>query len=214
MRLLLVNPNSNVATTEMMREIAQNSAPPHFHIDAMTAPRGALMITNMETLEASARILQDMIGPIANEHYDGVIISAFGDPALAYFKQHLRCPVIGIGEASLHQANQMGSFAIVTTTEGLRPSILNMVDATKTVQNFRGLYITEGDPVALMRTPETLNSQLERACTRAVSETHCQSVIIGGGPLALAARSLSGKIEAHLIEPIPAAVQMISNLFE
>ena len=211
MRLLLVNPNSNIKTTDMMQEIAQNAAPSHFHIDAMTAPRGALMITNSETLEASARILEELVEPIAHANYDGVIISAFGDPGLAYFKQHLQCPVVGIGEASLHQANQMGSFAIVTTTEGLRPSIFSMVQKTNTNLNFRGLYITEGDPVALMSSPETLKSQIERACHHAVSETHCQSLIIGGGPLALAARSLSGKFKARLIEPIPAAIQMISN---
>ena len=214
MRLLLVNPNSNVATTEMMREIAQSAAPCHFHIEAITAPRGALMITNMEALEDSARILQDMIGPIANKNYDGVIISAFGDPGLLYFKQHLRCPVVGIGEASLHQANQAGSFAIVTTTEGLRPSILNMVQTTKTHQNFRGLYITDGDPVTLMHTPESLTSRLESACKQALAETQPQSVIIGGGPLALAARSLTGKLEARLIEPIPAAIQMISAIIQ
>jgi allantoin racemase len=213
MRLLLLNPNSNIATTEMMREIAQKAAPSYIHIDAMTAPSGAKMITNREELEEASRIVEHMIVPITNKKYDGVIISAFGDPGLSYFKKHLACPVIGIGEASIYQANLLGPFTIVTTTEGLRTSILSMVQKTDTSSNFRGLYMTEGNPVTLMQIPKILELQLEIVCNKSINETNCKSVIIGGGPLGLAARSLKGKIRAHLIEPIPAAVRMISTLF-
>ncbi len=45
MKLLLINPNTNAATTEAMRRIAQESAPPGVTILAKTAPFGVPLIT-------------------------------------------------------------------------------------------------------------------------------------------------------------------------
>lgn len=59
-----------------------------------------------------------------------------------------------------------------------------------------------------MRDPAALVDALEAACRRAIAEGGAEALVIGGGPLAVAARELSGKLQVPLIEPVPAAVRL------
>ena len=60
-------------------------------------------------------------------------------------------------------------------------------------------------------TAEQVTTRLEAALADAVrlaiTVDHAQAVIIGGGPLARAARALASQFDVPIIEPIPAAVQ-------
>jgi len=72
---------------------------------------------------------------------------------------------------------------------------------------FCGVFLTEGDTQTVMADPALLQPALLDACQRAASEG-AQSVVIGGGPLAVAARALASSCPVPLIEPIPAAVRL------
>ena len=52
---------------------------------------------------------------------------------------------------------------------------------------------------------------LEQACNEALGKSGIKpaSLIIGGGPLALAARALADRMPVRLIEPVPAAIRRI-----
>src|SRR5262249_24475592 len=53
-RILLINPNTNQTTTDMMVRIAQSSASNNVEIIGATAPRGPSMIVEPAALAASA----------------------------------------------------------------------------------------------------------------------------------------------------------------
>jgi Asp/Glu/hydantoin racemase len=57
---------------------------------------------------------------------------------------------------------------------------------------------------------------LEDACLRAVRETGdgLAALIIGGGPLAQAARVLVDRVPVRLIEPVPAAIRRIGLMVQ
>jgi Asp/Glu/hydantoin racemase len=59
-----------------------------------------------------------------------------------------------------------------------------------------------------MADPARLDALLSACITRA-REAGAQAVIIGGGPLAEAARRLSEGARVPLIEPVPAAMRLI-----
>ena len=59
-----------------------------------------------------------------------------------------------------------------------------------------------------MRQPESLLDALARACDEAVRLDGAQALVIGGGPLARAARALRHRVAVPLIEPVPAAVRL------
>jgi len=73
---------------------------------------------------------------------------------------------------------------------------------------FTGVRLTPGDPVALTADREALTEALGAACREAVELDGAQALVIGGGPLALAARALKGRFTVPIIEPVPAAMRL------
>lgn len=201
-RVLLMNPNSNAATTAAMVRIAAHVLP---DVGGWTAPQGPEMITSPEALDAAAMLVGAAeVPPVA-----GVIVSAFGDPGRAALAQRLPCPVVGIGAAAAQEAAWHGSFAVVTTTPGLRARI----DALMQEQaGYIGCFLTGGDPLALMRDSASLDVALLTGCRRAAS-AGARAVIIGGGPLGEAAERLSPAAPLPLISPIRAAARLLREKF-
>jgi Asp/Glu/hydantoin racemase len=144
----------------------------------------------------------------AAEGYDGVIIAAFGDPGLARAKALLPIPVTGIAEAGMLAAAEGGRrFAVVTTTPNLAAPIAERAAGYGLAECFGGVHVTPGDPPALMADPEALDAALFAACQTAIA-AGARAIVIGGGPLAVAARRLSGRVPVPLIEPVVAAVRL------
>ncbi len=215
-RILLVNPNTNAATTASMLAIAREAAAGLLQIEAMTAPEGVPMITDALALQQASQVLTGLIPELRAQNWDGVITAAYGDPALQALREGLDCPVTGIGEASMLEAAGYGSFAVVTTTPELAGSITAMAGWLGLGALFGGVYLTEGDAVAVTHDPALLVERLEEACLRAVHEAGggLASLIIGGGPLAVAARVLVERVPVRLIEPVPAAIRRIGLMVQ
>ena len=53
-----------------------------------------------------------------------------------------------------------------------------------------------------------LEEELFRACEAAIRNDGAQAIVIGGGPLAVAARALKGRIPVPIIERVPAAIRL------
>lgn len=208
MWLVLVNPNTSVSTTDMMVGIAR-AAGPDAEIDGLTAQAGEPLITNPMALAAAADAVEALAPELVNRQPDGLIIAAFGDPGLLRLRNLLRCPVTGIAEAAMAEAGQGGRrFAVVTTTPELAPSIAEAAESYGHGSLFAGTALTAGDPVKLMADPARLAAELAAACRRAVTDLRAQVIVIGGGPLALAARQLRSSGDVPIVEPIPAAVRL------
>ncbi len=215
-RILLINPNTNAATTASMLEIGREAASDWLHIEAITAPEGVAMITEPHALQQAGEVLARMIPDLRAQTWDGVITAAYGDPGLQALQAGLDCPVTGIGEASMLEASETGGFAVVTTTPDLADSIQSMADRLGLRPLFHGVFLTRGDPVAVTRDPALLVERLEEACHAAIQQTGIDtaSLIIGGGPLALAARALAPRLPVRLIEPVPAAIRRIGLMVQ
>lgn len=205
-RVTLVNPNTSAATTSAMVAIAQAEAGAAAQISRATAPTGVGLITDAVALAAAAKAVAAMADGLRGA--DAVIVAAFGDPGLSALRAALPCPVTGIAEAGMAEAAAGGRrFAVVTTTHDLVDSIAGLA-ARYGHAAFVGTYLTPGPPGPLMADPEALVAALLAACRQAVAEGRAEAVVIGGGPLAMAARQLAGQVPVPLIEPVPAAVRL------
>src|SRR3954464_5745547 len=99
-RILLINPNSSVATPAMMGAIAGSAAGDGFDIDGATATRAPQMIVTPDALDAASTEVLEIAQ--SNRHARaGIIVAAFGDPGLAGIKAAIELPAVGIGESSL-----------------------------------------------------------------------------------------------------------------
>jgi hypothetical protein len=75
-RILLVNPNTNAATTASMLAIAREAAAGLLQIEAMTAPEGVPMITDTLALQQASQVLTGLIPELRAQNWDGVITAA------------------------------------------------------------------------------------------------------------------------------------------
>ena len=202
--ILLLNPNTSTATTTAMVEIA-GEAVASLALEGRTASFGPAMLTEPEVLKRSAEAVIAM----AEEPAHGYIVAAFGDPGLEALRARVTVPVVGIGEASFLEAAVHGRFGIATTTPLLKDAIIARVAASG-LPGFTGCRFTPGDPTVLTAEPAALLAALA-ATVRACIDDGAQAVIIGGGPLARAARALAADLPVPIIEPVPAAARLLAR---
>lgn len=207
--LVLINPNTNVGTTDQMVEIARQAAPEGVAIRGATAPFGVALITNEEELSTSAAAVERLVAAMDLADCAGLILSAFGDPGLEALRKTVSIPVTGIAEAAfLEAASQGRRFSVVTTTPDLVAAMESRAVAYGCGDLFAGVRLTEGDILVMMHDPSALERSLGRAVETAITEDRAEAIIIGGGPLARHARTLARQFPVPIIEPIPAAVRL------
>ncbi len=210
-RIVLVNPNTNAATTALMVAIAREHLAPDFQLEGATAAIGAPLIVDEGQLRVAAEAVAGMAPNLAGRS-DGVIVSAFGDPGVEALRRLLSVPVAGIAECAMREAAAGGRrFAIVTTTPALAPAIASRAERHGLGRQLASIRIAEGPLDALMADSVRLVAALERAAHLAIAEDGAEAIIIGGGPLAAAAKELRNRLSAPVVEPIPAAVRWIET---
>lgn len=210
--ILLINPNSSSATTAMMVKIANGEAPAGCRVTGVTAAGGPGMIVNEDELDAAATEVLKAWRSAADGRWDGVIVSAFGDPGLELLRREARVPVVGIAEASMLAASEgRRRFGIATVT----PELVSPIDGRAAALGLRGLYtgirLTQGDPRALAADAHALEEALAQAVQRCIDEDGAQAVIIGGGPLGQAALALAPRFDVPVIAPISAAMRLLCS---
>ncbi|TQF27546.1 hydantoin racemase [Bradyrhizobium sp. UNPF46] len=213
-RILLINPNSNEATTTMMVAIARSAAADGFDIVGATAKRAPAMILSADALEAAAPEVEE-IARVNSCECDGIIVSAFGDPGLAAIKAAMKLPAVGIGESAMLEAAGDGRrFGVATTTPLLNAKIDALPDALGLRSLYTGTRFADGDPLELLRNPTQLRTALAGAVEACIAQDRAEAVIIGGGPLGEAARELQPMFAVPVVTPIPSAVRRIIRLVE
>jgi Asp/Glu/hydantoin racemase len=206
-RLALLNPNTNAATTAHMQGIAQALAPAAVVVEGHTMVLGPAIVTDEAALAAAARQIETVGKSLARDGVDGILIAGFGDPGLQALRASLTIPVTGIAEAGITAAAALGRFSIITTTPHLQRSILALVDLYGFRAELASLRITPGVAEQVMADPEGLKQALV-ALARSCILDGASSVLIGGGPLARAARAVSDAIDLTVVEPVAAGARL------
>lgn len=211
MRVLLVNPNTNGATTAMMLAMARSYAPAEWDWATWTATRGSPLIADPQSLAAAAEAVADMKDDFAGMRVDAVIVAAFGDPGMQALRDALPVPVYGIGESSLRAADRLGlPYSILTIAPKLRESTLQQISRSGCDRHFRSLVITEGDAQATAQSQGSLVQRIRASVDTAVHEHGARVLVIGGGPVAAAAQILSDESEVRTILPLREAVARVA----
>ncbi|MCQ4632513.1 aspartate/glutamate racemase family protein [Shinella sp. CPCC 100929] len=210
--ILLINPNSSEATSEMMHAIALNALAGRLAVKTVTASRAPSMIVTPEQLTASAAEVVEL-GAAHGRECVGIIVSAFGDPGLAELRRKVAVPVVGICEASMIEASEGGRrFGVATSTPDLAEAIGQRAHDLGLAHLYTGIRCTAGDPVALAADPALLIEALAGAVGACIGEDGAQAVVIGGGPLGEAAKALRPRFGKPVLGPIPSAVERIVGL--
>jgi Asp/Glu/hydantoin racemase len=208
--LCLLNPNTNSATTVMMTAIANETAGGKAHFVGQTMPSGPPIIVDEKSLQAAGPQIVKAGIEAAAAGYAGILIAGFGDPGLDELRQRVPIPVVGIAEASMAAACIGGRrFSVVTTTPDLKEAISGTATRYGCSQHLATVRITPGEAEETMRNPDLLAKALLTLCRDAISTDGAQAIIIGGGPLAVAARQIAPALSVPLIEPVNAGARYI-----
>ena len=210
--ILLINPNSSHATSDMMHAIANKAATGRTAVAIATATRNPKMIVNSEQLAAAAEQVIE-IGAGHDQNCRGIVVSAFGDPGLAALRERVGVPVVGICEASMIEASQGGRrFGVATSTPELTEAIAGRARDLGLTHLYTGIRCTPGDPVAVASDPVLLQQSLAEAVRQCIELDGAEAVIIGGGPLGQAAEQLQPLFGTPVIAPIPSAIERLLGL--
>ncbi len=237
LRIALLNPNANRAATAMMLALARKALPAgsggRVTIAGRTVAEGPALISDEAALAAAvprvvaAGLAWAAAGPRREESgggrdgldgldgfdgggFDALIVAGFGDPGVAELAARLSVPVVGIGGAGMAEAAAGGRrFSIVTVTPALRASLQRAAAVHGYGEQLASIRFTDGDPAALAADPIALAAALHDGCRAAIERDGAEAVLIGGGPLAQAARALADRIGSPVIDPVGAAVRRI-----
>jgi allantoin racemase len=211
-RILVINPNSSQATTDMMVRIAQSAASDGVKVIGATATRSPQMIVEPAALAASAAEVVEIGMRLAGD-VAGIIVSAFGDPGMRDLQARVGVPVVGIAQSSmLEAASGDRRFGVATTTPELVAAINARAAELGLASLYTGIRLTSGDPLELARHPDDMTEALGKAVLACIELDGAKAVIIGGGPLGNAATALAQRFAVPVIAPIPAAVRRVQRL--
>ncbi len=203
--LALLNPNTNSDTTRLMAELARGALPHEFTVSAYTMETGPKVVSNEAELAEAASQVIDRARLLEKEGADAILVSGFGDPGVKELKAELSIPVTGIAEAGIAAAANKGrKFSIITTTDQLKASITQTVEYYGYKDHFASIRITAGDMHATMANLKLLESALMDTARLCLEHDGAQVLLVGGGPLAPAARELADKLPYPIIEPVRA----------
>ena len=204
--VLIINPNGSQKTTQDMVGIISRYLP---NVMGWTNHKGPDMIVDRDQLYEAANQISEAVFPEAS----ALIVAAFGDPGAKRLAGSMDIPVIGIAAAAAREAVLSGvSFAVVTTTPKLAPSIDKMMRA-EGGDTYLGCHTTEEDPLVLASNSDALDYALITSWEIA-KKAGAKRVIIGGGPLGQAATRISSQVKVPLIQPLVAACSEVGALIE
>ena len=117
MKILIINPNSDMKMTEAIQKTASNFVDKDFEV-ICTPTSGAPKF--IETYEDEIKTAPGMIQLVREneKNFDAFIVACHDDPNLDTIKEITQKPVVGIGEASMKIASMLGHrFSVVSTSK-------------------------------------------------------------------------------------------------
>jgi Asp/Glu/hydantoin racemase len=206
MRLLLINPNISESVTALIEAEARRSARPGTALTAVTASFGVAYIeTRFEAL-IGAHAVAELAGSHAAGH-DAVVIAAFGDPGLMALREVLPMPVVGLTEAALMSACQLGRrFSIIAISQRIGAWYRECVESYglgSRLASIRSLNQPLRDVGAIQ---QAHRDALVGLAQKAVREDGADVIVLAGAPLAGLARQVKALLPVPMVDGVSSAV--------
>ena len=206
MKLLVMNPNISESVTRLIGEEARRAASPGTEITLLTAPFGVEYIeTELEALIGAYASLIHIEEHLGN--HDAVVMAAFGDPGIAALREAFDRPVVGLTEAALARAAELGQrFSIIAISPRISAWYRAVVERYGYGARLASIRALDAPLRDIAGVQEEHAARLKALMESAVREDGSQAVIVAGAPLAGLARRISG-LPVPLVDPIAAAVR-------
>lgn len=208
-QLLIVNPNTTVAVTELLAGHAQALAPAGARLHALTAPFGAAYIASPEAAAVAARAVPAAWATHVSVHGqpDAVLVACFGDPGVDALRALTDRPVLGLAEVAMREAARHGRYAIVTGGAAWKPMLEALAHQRGLQADLAGVVTVERTGAELMADPEAAQALLLDACHQALALGGVRTIVMGGAALADLAAPLAPLLPVPLIDNVRLGLQ-------
>jgi Asp/Glu/hydantoin racemase len=211
-RLLLINPNTSLQTTERLRQSLRRGLPAGVELAVRTATLGARYIAceashavaGYATLQAWADELAESPAPL-----DGVLIGCFGDPGLFALRECSACPVTGLAEASFIETAAHGPFAVVTGGERWKPMLQRLALALGQAERLQHIHTVAPTGAQMLADPALALAHLRQGCETVAAWGGVRAIVIGGAGLAGYAAQLQPAFDLPLIDSVGAGLKVL-----
>ena len=207
MKILIINPNSDLDITEAIQKTAEKFAQGAFEVVCQPTPGAPAFI---ETYEDAIKAGPGMIQLVREneDEYDAFITACHSDPNLDVIKEITKKPVVGIGEASMKMASMLGNrFSVVSDNTHSIPNKESLV---------RQYYLH--DALASVRAPHDEMSGLSdeekylQTARLAMEEDMAEVIVLGCAAMTGLDKSLQEKLGIPVLDGIVCALIIASGL--
>ena len=212
MKILLLNPNTTGAVTDLLHSAGSRVVSPGTELIAVTAERGVPYIATRAEAQIGGAIAPEMLAA-ADAGIDAAVIAAFGDPGLFGARELFDFPVVGLAEAAMLTACMLGrKFAIVTFARALAPWYQECVTMHGMDARCAGIRTLDGAFKSISDVQGEKEEMLVALANRAVEQDDADVVILSGAPLAGLADKVRDRILVPVVDPTAAAVRQAETL--
>jgi len=207
MKILILNPNSDLEMTEAIQKTAENFAAGEFEVLCKPTPDAPHFI---ETYEDEIKAAPGMIRLIREneDNFDAFIIACHCDPNLDLMKEITKKPVVGIGEASMKIASMLGHrFSVVSSTKHSIPNKEALV---------RKYYLQ--DALASVRAPTEEMSECSdeekyiKVAKSAIEKDMAEVIVLGCAGMTGLDKRMEGELGVPVLDGVVCALIFVSGL--
>jgi allantoin racemase len=202
-RILLVNGNSSQSVTDRLAGLAVAAAP-QLEFRPCTPQAGPTYVsTPADVALAAGKIVETIAYAAHEEKPDACIIACFGEPGLLEARARFDFPIVGMAEASMLTAMQLGeNFAILTLGEHWPAMLRDLVTLYGVQNRCTGIERINGTPFELMANPKLAAESV----TIAAKKLGAPIVIIGGAALTGLASAIGPLEGVRLVDCLQASI--------
>jgi allantoin racemase len=215
MRILVINPNVSVEMTDVIREQLHAVARPNVEVDVVNPPGAPPAIESALDEAACVPPMLTLVREAEGRGYDAVVIACFSDPGLDAAREATDLPVVGIQDAAMHLAAQLGyRFSVLTTLAHRAPvreraALLAGLD--RRLASCRPLDLPVLETVV---NREQVVQKIIRVGRQAVEVDGAEVLILGCAGLGDLALRASKEIGVPVIDPNAAALKLCETLVD
>lgn len=188
MKILVLNGNTSESITRCMLDLLRGRCSESVQLVGATAPFGLPYVSDWSAAAiAGHAVLGAVRAAVAAEEtpFDACYYACFGEPGIAALRAENGFPVIGMAEASLLTALQLGGrFSIVTTGPGWLPMLREWMRGQALDARCAGIGVLDGDGLRRAASREDGLAMARAAVAAAIARDAPDVVIVAGAALA------------------------------
>ena len=203
MKILIINPNSDPATTAAIQSVAEQYAEGRFEIICKSAPGGPPFIATYEHQVQTGAGMISLVRQYENE-VDAFIVACHADPNLDCMREITGKPVVGIGEASMKIASMLGHcFSVISPVDHSIPN----KEALVRRYHLSGMLASVRAP-KVADPSKSMAEKLIEAAKLAIEEDCAEVIVLGCAGFA----GLDKQIQEQLNVPVPVLDSVVCAL--